>query len=293
MNSLHRKWLIQFIIFGAIFITILSIVCYLAGTLLTAGAPAKIDSPPSDMHLENVEFRYIDKLYIRGWYCKGEMNRGAVVLIHGIRSNRLQMLNRAHFLQELGITVLLIDLQAHGESDGDKISFGFYEAQSVDAAIKYLRKRIPKEKIGVLGVSLGGAACLLGEKPVSADVIIIEEVYATVEEAVINRLTIRFGQFGRLGAPLLLYQIPLRLKISTTQLQPVEAVKNVHCPIFIIGGTEDKRTLVGETRRIYEVAPEPKELWLVEGATHVDLFDYAGVEYKRKIIAFLEKYLLN
>ena len=53
----------------------------------------------------------------------------------------------------------------------------------------------------------------------------------------------------------------------------------------------DWRTLVDETRRIYEVAHEPKELWLVEGAKHVDLFDYAGAEYKRKIISFLEKYL--
>lgn len=293
MNPLHRKWILRLSIIGAIFITILCIICYFAGTLLTAAAPVKIGSPPLNMHLENVEFRDADELYIHGWYGRGQISRGAVILIHGIRSSRLQMLNRARFLQDLGITVLLIDLQAHGESDGDKISFGYNEAKSVDAALKYIRKRIPKEKVGVLGVSLGGAACLLGDKPVSADVMIIEEVYATVDEAVINRLTIRFGQLGRFGAPLLIYQIPLRLNVSTSQLQPVEAVKNVQCPIFIIGGTADKRTLVDETRRIYEVAPEPKELWIVKGAKHVDLFDYAEAEYKRKIIAFLEKYFLN
>ncbi len=201
------------------------------------------------------------------------------------------MVNRARFLQKKGSAVLLFDLQAHGESEGENITFGYREANSVKGALKYLHKILPEEKIAVIGVSLGGAASLLGDSPIKADAVILEGVYATVEEAILNRLTIRFGWIGRFGAPLLLHQIPFHLNISGRQLRPVESVKKLSSPVFIIGGALDRRTVPEETIRIYEAAPEPKEIWLVEGAKHVDFFDYGGDKYKKKISVFLEKYL--
>ena len=37
------------------------------------------------------------------------------------------------------------------------------------------------------------------------------------------------------------------------------------------------------------VTRQPKELWLVPGATHVDLFGFAQREYARRVLAFVEK----
>ncbi len=290
---MNRNWLIKISIILTVFCLIVFTGSFIAGSFLIDAAPVKIGSPPSDSNLTNVKFKSKNGQEIRGWYGEGKLNNGAVILIHGIRSNRLQMLSRARFLQEQGIAVLLFDLQAHGESDGERISFGYYESQSAEAAVQFMRSRLPKEKVAVIGVSLGGAACLLGEKPVSADMLIIEEVYASIEEAIINRLTIRLGRIGRYVAPLLLCQISLRLGISKEQLRPVEAVKKVKCPIFIIGGSDDRRTLSDETFRIYHEASESKELWIVEGGRHIDLYNYAGAEYKQRVLAFMIKHKLK
>ena len=42
---------------------------------------------------------------------------------------------------------------------------------------------------------------------------------------------------------------------------------------------------------MYEAAVKPKELWLVEGAAHVDLLTASPKEYETRVIGFLDKNL--
>ncbi len=291
LGLLTRKWLQKVILFFVSIALVIVFFAYIIVSTASAPAPAILSIPASNTQLEKVSFLTNEGLTIHGWYGEGEVGKGAVLLIHGIRGNRMQMYKRSQFLMKNGFSVLLFDLHGHGESDGDRITFGYKEAKSADAAFAFLRGRLPSEKIAVIGVSLGGAACLLGEIPFRADAIVIEEVFATIEEAVTNRMLMRVGYAGRFVAPLLLHQLPLRFGITTEQLRPEEAVKKVKCPIFVIGGSKDRRTPASETRRIFDAAQVPRELWLVKDARHVDLCDYAGPEYERRILAFFSKYL--
>ncbi len=86
---------------------------------------------------------------------------GAIILMHGVRANRLSMLDRARFLSHAGYAVLLVDFQAHGESTGEHITFGYLESRDAQAAVRFLRANAPDEKIGVIGVSMGGAPLCL------------------------------------------------------------------------------------------------------------------------------------
>ncbi len=60
--------------------------------------------------------------------------------------------------------------------------------------------------------------------------------------------------------------------------------------LFIVGG-EDQHTTLEESRQMYNAAREPKEMWVVEGAKHVDLFPVAQEEYKRRVVEFFGRYL--
>ena len=44
---------------------------------------------------------------------------------------------------------------------------------------------------------------------------------------------------------------------------------------------------MAETMMMFDQAPEPKLLWLVKGAGHVDLEGYAPHDYTAYVVAFL------
>lgn len=262
-----------------------------AGSALAAPAQRPVGPPPPGLNAEPIEFPSRNGTTLRGWLVLGTPGRGVVILLHGIRADRRSMSGRARFLSDAGYTVLLFDLQAHGESGGEHLTFGHLEAGDVRAAVDTMRRFFPGEGVAAIGSSLGGAACLLGDEPLDVDALVLEAVYPRVVDAVKNRLRIRFGKTGVWLWPLLTVQLPYRLGLSVDDLRPIDGIRDVRCPVLVVGGTEDRRTLPEETRQIFDAAPEPKVLWLVEGAAHVDLHRYAGEEYRLRVLEFIGRAL--
>ena len=162
-----------------------------AGDYLSAPARSTVGAPPPSLHASPVSIPTLGGP-IAGWLAPGARSAsraGSVLLLHGVRGNRLQMLGRAQFLARLGYSVLLIDLQAHGESAGDHITFGAREVAGVTAALDYLERVRPGEPIGVIGSSLGAAAVVLARPGKRIGALVIEAMYPTIDEAVQNRLT--------------------------------------------------------------------------------------------------------
>lgn len=264
-----------------------------AGEVLSAPVRRVVGPPPAELAAESVVLEVSSNESVAGWFVRATPGRGAVLLLHGVRSDRTQMIERARFLHATGYSVLLIDLPAHGESTGARITFGYREAAGVDAAMRFLRQTLPGERFAVIGVSLGAVSLVLAGKSAAADAVVLESMYPTISEAVSDRLSIRLGAIGAQLAPVLLWQLPIRLGITADQLRPIDHLSALRAPILIVGGTDDRHTTVGETRRLYGAAAEPKELWLVEGAAHVDLHAFNPVAYESRVSAFLLKYLRN
>lgn len=211
--------------------------------------------------------------------------------MHGVRANRLSMLDRARFLAHAEYAVLLFDFQAHGESAGAHITFGYLESMDAQAAVRFLRANAPDEKIGVIGVSLGGAAALLASPPLDVNAVALEMVYPTINQAISNRLTMRLGSWASYLAPLFALQFRPRLGINAAALRPIDHIGKMSSPKLIIAGTEDQHTTIEESRLLFDAAAEPKELWEVSGAKHVDLYSVAKKEYEQRVAEFFEKHL--
>jgi fermentation-respiration switch protein FrsA (DUF1100 family) len=217
--------------------------------------------------------------------------KGALLLLHGIHGDRREMAERARFLHAQGYAVLLIDLPGQGASTASAVTFGLREADGVRAALDWLRMHAPGQRIGVIGVSLGAASFVLCRDCGSVDAVVLESMYPTIEEAVADRLRMRLGPVGGPLSALLLWQLPLRLKISTDQLRPIDRVGVLNAPVLIAAGAVDRHTTLPETLRLYGAAAEPKTLWVVEGAAHVDLHAYTPAEYERRVGGFLAQYV--
>ena len=247
--------------------------------------------PPPDLSAKPIELRTAANEPVAGWIVRGKTGLGAILLLHGVRADRREMIGRAKFLNSLGYSVLLIDLPAHGESAGARITYGLSEAEGVKSALDYLSRELPNEKVGVIGVSLGAASLVLSKPVPAPSAVVLESMFPTIEDAVSDRLNLYLGSFGESLAPLLLWQLPLRLGISPDQLRPISALPSLHAPVLIAAGAVDRHTTLSETKRLYAAASEPKELWIVENAAHVDLHAFAPKAYESKVATFLAKYL--
>lgn len=265
--------------------------CIVAGLAAVWRTGTQLAQPANrPVRMAGAGFESIQSGRTRGSLLRAAGATRCALLMHGIRADRRAMAPRALMLRDLGLTSLAIDLQAHGETPGAMITFGHREAQDASNGVAYLRG-LGCRKVLVIGQSLGGAAALLGDGPVAADAFVLESVYPTIEDAVANRLAIRFGAAGRLAAPLLYLQILVRTGAASAQLRPIDAVGRLRAPLLVAGGTLDRQTPPGETRRLFEAAPGPKTLWLVDGAAHQDLHAYDPVQYRARLAAFINENL--
>jgi pimeloyl-ACP methyl ester carboxylesterase len=99
----------------------------------------------------------------------------------------------------------------------------------------------------------------------------------------------QFGLPGWLIGALLIPIAEWRLGVSIDRMSPVDAISSVKCPVFILGGEEDVDTKPLDTQRLFAAAPDPKELWIVPGARHVDLYGFAKAEYEHRLMEFIRK----
>ena len=283
-----RNW-----IAGLSFLLLISMVasCWFVGGRLVRPAQRTVGPPPAGVdHLaiETVSIPSQSGANLAGWWIEHEHPTATVVLLHPIRADRRAMLGRAMLLYQAGYSTLLVDLQAHGESPGDAITMGSLERFDAQAAVAYVRSRHGDQPVGVIGWSLGGAAALLGS-PLPIDAMIVESVYPTIEEATDNRVAAKLGVGSKLITPMLLAQLGPRLNIQAANLQPIDYVPQVGCPLLVLGGDRDYHTTLEETGRMYKAAKEPRQLQIFSGAGHEDLLRFDSELYQRTVLAFFRR----
>ena len=262
--------------------------------VLAAPSHAVIGPAPVRLHAENVVFPSRSGSAIHAWFARGRPGDGAVLLLHGVGSNRTSMLARAEFLHDRGYGVLALDFQASGESPGRHATFGARESLDAAAAMAFLHDSLPGERIGVIGVSMGGAATLLGPGPLAANAFVLESVYPTIRQALNDRLDTwlaPFGLVGRLFTPTVIRVVGGEIGVREADLEPISRIGRIRAPLLLITGTADPYTPLAEAESLYAHAPEPKSFWAIPGAAHEDLFAYTPTEYERRVGAFLDRCL--
>ncbi|MDR3086742.1 MAG: alpha/beta fold hydrolase [Azoarcus sp.] len=272
------------VVSGVAMITTIALAWHVGSKLV---APANHPAPlPQNLPAEQVSIPGSDHR-IAGWWIEGGADSPVVLLLHGIRADRSSMATRASLLAKQGFSVLLIDLQAHGETPGEAITFGLRESADVVVARDWIRRKAPGRRIGVIGQSLGGAAILLGAQPSGFDAVVLEAVYPRITRALENRVRMRLGPLATTLSSLLLMQLPLRLHIAPSDLEPIRSISRLGAPVLVVAGSKDAHTTLSESQELFDAASQPKSLWIVEGARHQDFLAYDPQGYSAHVVAFL------
>jgi uncharacterized protein len=289
--SRMKELLIRLVVGVAVIVVVVIAGTWIAGGELTDPANRDIGRAPSGLEASNVTFASGSGALIHAWLSQGKPGQGVIILLHGLRGDRRDMLSRGEFLRARGYSLLLMDFQAHGESRGSRITFGDLESRDVTAAIQYLHHKLPDEPVAVIGASLGAAAFVLAEERPAVAAVVLEQMYPTIQQAVAGRARQHLGPFGPVFAPLLMMQMQSRLEIPANRLRPIDRMAQIGAPVLIVNGTQDSYTSIEDARALSAAATDPKELWAVEGAGHVNLYAFAKSQYEQRVGDFLGRYL--
>lgn len=222
-------------------------------------------------------------------------NPGRVVLcFHGYASSsRRDFADLARFYAGLGFGVLLVDMRAHGQSEGKYTSLGVLERLDVLEWVSYVqRKSIDGLQLVLHGVSIGATAALMAagsELPGSVRGIVADSAFTNGWDLFEGQLRSRSG----LPAFPLLHTVDQMAKrvagFDLAGCSAAEEVAKASVPILLIRGEQDTVVPRSMCDRIYESCASPTHLLTVPGAGHGEAY-YTDVDQCRHTLeTFLQK----
>lgn len=107
----------------------------------------------------HIELTTEDQVRINTWYIPSTSG-ASVVMLHGYKMDSGEMASIAAMLVRHGFGVIVPDLRAHGDSEGELITFGSREWRDIQAVVDYVIAEEPHTHLGILGNSMGGALAL-------------------------------------------------------------------------------------------------------------------------------------
>jgi len=215
---------------------------------------------------QGVRFSAEDGVELYGWFLPAK-NRavGTILHLHGNAENISTHFASVAWMPARGFNVFVFDYRGYGASEGDPSLEG--AQRDIDAAMKTLLARddIDRNRIVIYGQSLGGALAVynVAHSPFRDRIraLVIESAFSgyveiTREKFADHWFTWPFQWIPSLTVDDRFSPLPVIGKIS-----PI--------PLLILHGDRDPVVPVHHGPRLYEAAREPKQLWIIPGAVHI------------------------
>jgi len=249
-----------------------------------------------DMPFEDVTVTSEDGLKLVGWFVPSQ-NGAVIILQHGYKSTREELLNEAEMLYRHGYGVLLTTVRAHDYSAGEMITFGMHEVSDMEAWYQYLLTRddIDQNKIGALGNSFGGMLVIqYAAQNENIKAVIADSAFSSLNDTVSTSVTYFTDLPAFPFAPLIVYWAERETGFKTENIDATKWIAQISPrPVFLMQGGADVVISANSGQRLYEAAGEPKELWFEPDLGHVDFDSKMADEFERRIVEFFDHYLLD
>jgi len=250
---------------------------------------------PSELKIpfEDVTFKSSDGLSLKGWFVPSAKSVKGIVMVHGHGANKREGLRWLTALNKAGFNVLLLDLRNSGDSGRAFTSMGYYEKNDVISAVDYLEKIKGIRKIGLFGVSMGGATGIYAmsmDKRVSAGV--FEASYADLNDLMTQIAKRDFGmpRFPIVSLAMKLFEI--RTNSDRNDISPERVISSISPrPVFVMHSSNDPYIPYSHAERIYSKAGEPKELWTFSNNKHAQAWQADTPYAENRVTGFFSRYI--
>jgi pimeloyl-ACP methyl ester carboxylesterase len=237
----------------------------------------------------------VDKVPLDGWFIPASGD-AVLVIINGGFQNRVDpvvdTLALAHDLAQKGYNILLFDLRGRGDSGGKAYSLS-NENKDIGGAIDYLESRgYPADKIGLIGFCSGAAnACIFASQNKIGG-LVLDACFPSVEDMVDNQAANH--DIPRLLVDIFFPAVQIAGKVfyGYTEINPIDVVSKIQCPIFFIHEQDDDLVSTGDDVALSKASDNPTNiLWQVNNTPHVSAYQNYPEEYITKVSDFFNSAL--
>ena len=246
---------------------------------------------------EAVSYKSSDGVSLSGWLIPAGVAAplGIIILCHGVDGTRLSVMREAIFLHRAGFSCLVFDFRGRGESGDAICTIGYKEVDDLLATVRFVatRPELKQLPLGVFGHSQGGAVALMAaarESRISA--VVAESPFARLSNAINNHFRSKMG----IVAPLFAY--PVRwigqafIHANVNDIAPVDEINKISPrPIFLIEDMADELCPPAETSALLAAAGNPKSIWRVPNAGHIQAGSVAPAEFEKRVTQFFRENL--
>jgi alpha-beta hydrolase superfamily lysophospholipase len=229
---------------------------------------------------------------VRGWIFDpiGEP-RGTILMLHGIRSDKRNLVGGALGHTARGLRAIAIDSRGHGESAGRYLTYGVEEALDLVQLVDALEQRgLLAKPLSVVGSSYGGATALqYAARDPRVDRVVALAPFASLREVVPAYIAWKLGPLALLVPSALIDDL---LDGATGQAAfdadaacPRCVAPAIQASVLLIHSRDDERIPWQHSAAIQKALRSPVELMLVDGADHVSTGN--GTAVATKIDRFL------
>jgi len=225
---------------------------------------------------------------LEAWYMKADSARGTVILFHGLSSNKGNVLGEAFEFNSFGYNTLLVDLRAHGNSEGIVNSIGYKESEEVKLAYDHISKKGEKN-IVLWGMSLGAVIITkaIWQYELKPQKIILEMPFDRLQDHINARARIS-GFPGEPFGFFVTFWTGFEQGYWGYGHKTSNYVKKISCPVLLQWGNSDEYVLKGETERIFASINSPKKkLEIYDGAGHGPLVSANQSKWDETVTDFL------
>ena len=222
------------------------------------------------------------------WTINTDNAKGTVIIFHGYRAAKSQMIDRSDEFLKMGYNTMLVDFMGSGGSEGNYTTIGFEEAQEVKTCFDYVASKGEKH-IYLMGTSMGAVSIMkaINDYHLEPTAVLLECPFGSMYKTVGLRVRL-MGLHTFPTTPLLMFWGGIENGFWAFSHNPTEYAKSIKCPALLLWGESDIKVSREETDEIYANLPGKKQLVTYPLSGHEDYLIKYHDKWVRDVSSFLQ-----